>query len=129
MLYPVVSADDLTQRKRSQWIVRTGWTASQPNHAFGEYAYRVLNVRKVATVALDYAFGWESVGGFQRTFEAEGGKITQKIWAPVSVHDFAPYLAQIGTGRRRGLRAGSRPRRAAVHASVPGVRTEGPRPS
>jgi len=96
MLYPVVSADDLTQRKRSQWVVRTGWTASQPNHAFGEYAYHVLNVRRVATVALDYAFGWESVGGFQRTFEAEGGKITQKIWAPVSVHDFAPYLAQIG---------------------------------
>ncbi len=26
MLYPVVSADDLTQRKRSHWIVRTGWT-------------------------------------------------------------------------------------------------------
>ena len=95
MIYPVVSADDLTQRKRSPWIVRTGWSASQPNHAFGEYAYRVLKRRKVATVALDYAFGWESVGGFQRTFEAEGGKITQKIWAPVSVHDFAPYLAQV----------------------------------
>jgi branched-chain amino acid transport system substrate-binding protein len=95
MVYPVVSADDLTQRKRSKWIVRTGWSASQPNHAFGEYTYRVLNRRKVATVALDYAFGWESVGGFQRTFEAEGGKVVQKIWAPVSVHDFAPYLAQI----------------------------------
>src|SRR6185369_1409148 len=52
-------------------------------------------VRRVATVALEYAFGWESVGGFQRTFEAEGGKVTQKIWAPVSVHDFAPYLAQV----------------------------------
>jgi branched-chain amino acid transport system substrate-binding protein len=96
MLYPVVSADDLTQRKRSQWIVRTGWTASQPNHAFGEYAYRTLGLRKVATIALDYAFGWESVGGFERTFTEQGGRITQKIWAPVSVHDFAPYLAQIG---------------------------------
>jgi branched-chain amino acid transport system substrate-binding protein len=95
MLYPVVSADDLTQRKRTDWIVRTGWSASQPNHAFGEYAYRTLKLRKVATVALDYAFGWESVGGFQRTFEAAGGTITQKIWCPVSVHDFAPYLAQL----------------------------------
>jgi branched-chain amino acid transport system substrate-binding protein len=95
MVYPVVSSDDLTQRKRSQWIVRTGWSASQPNHAFGEYAYQVLKVRKVATIALDYAFGWESVGGFQRTFEEQGGTIVQKLWAPVSVHDFAPYLAQI----------------------------------
>ena len=93
MLYPVVSADDLTQRRRSKWIVRTGWTASQPNHAFGEYAYRTLKLRRVATVALDYAFGWESVGGFQRTFE--GGRVVQKICSPVSVHDFAPYLAQV----------------------------------
>lgn len=95
MLYPVVSADDLTQRRRSKWIVRTGWSASQPNHAFGEYAHRVLKLRKISIIALDYAFGWESVGGFQRTFEAEGGTIVQKIWCPVSVHDFAPYLAQV----------------------------------
>jgi len=42
MIYPVVSADDLTQRRPSRWIIRTGWTGSQPNHAFGEYAYRTL---------------------------------------------------------------------------------------
>lgn len=95
MVYPVVSADDLTQRRRSQWIVRTGWTGSQPNHAFGEYAYRALGLRRVVTIALDYAFGWESVGGFERTFEEQGGRVTRKIWVPVSVHDFAPYLAQV----------------------------------
>ena len=95
MIYPVVSADDLTQRRRSQWIVRTGWTGSQPNHAFGEYAYRTLKLRRVTTIALDYAFGWESVGGFERTFQASGGQVVQKLWAPVSVHDFAPYLAQV----------------------------------
>ena len=96
MVYPVVSADDLTQRRRSRWIVRTGWT-EQP----AESCVRRVRVShaeatgRVATIALDYAFGWESVGGFQRTFEAEGGRMTQKMWTPVSVHDFAPYLAQI----------------------------------
>ena len=95
MIYPVVSADDLTQRRRSKWIIRTGWTGSQPNHAFGEYAYKTLNVRRVTTIALDYAFGWESVGGFERTFTGKGGQIVQRLWAPVSVHDFAPYLAQV----------------------------------
>jgi branched-chain amino acid transport system substrate-binding protein len=95
MIYPVVSADDLTQRRRSKWIVRTGWSGSQPNHAFGEYAFHTLKRKRIATIALDYAFGWESVGGFERTFEAEGGAIVQKIWCPVSVHDFAPYLAQV----------------------------------
>jgi branched-chain amino acid transport system substrate-binding protein len=95
MVFPVVSADDLTQRHRSPWVIRTGYTGSQPNHPFGEYAYRVLKMRKIVTIALDYAFGWESVGGFQRTFEEQGGTITQKLWTPLSVHDFAPYLAQI----------------------------------
>jgi branched-chain amino acid transport system substrate-binding protein len=95
MVYPVVSADDLTQRRRSEWIVRTGWSGSQPNHAFGEYAYRTLGIRSVVTIALDYAFGWESVGGFERTFVAQGGRIERKLWVPLSVHDFAPYLAQI----------------------------------
>jgi branched-chain amino acid transport system substrate-binding protein len=90
-----VSADDLTQRRRSEWIIRTGWSGSQPNHAFGEYAYDKLAIRSVVTVALDYAFGWESVGGFERTFTARGGRIRQKIWVPLSAHDFAPYLAQI----------------------------------
>ena len=95
MVYPIVSADDLTQRLRTKWVVRTSYTGSQPNHPFGEYAYHTLGYRTIATIALDYSFGWESVGGFQRTFEAEGGRITQKMWTPVSVHDFAPYLAQI----------------------------------
>ncbi len=95
MVYPIVSADDLTQRLGTKWVVRTSYTGSQPNHPFGEYAYHTLGYRTIATIALDYSFGWESVGGFQRTFEAEGGRITQKMWTPVSVHDFAPYLAQI----------------------------------
>ncbi|MBM3820512.1 MAG: ABC transporter substrate-binding protein [Acidimicrobiia bacterium] len=95
MIYPVVSADDLTQRARSPWIVRTGWTGSQPNHPFGEYAYHAMRLRTIATIALDYAFGWEAVGGFKRTFEAEGGRITRQLWTPLSVHDFAPYLASI----------------------------------
>jgi branched-chain amino acid transport system substrate-binding protein len=95
MVYPVVSADDLTQRRGSEWIVRTGWSGSQPNHAFGEYAYRTLGIRSVVTVALDYAFGWESVGGFERTFVAAGGRVQQKLWVPLSAHDFAPYLAQV----------------------------------
>ena len=95
MVYPVASGDDLTQRRRSRWIVRTGYTSSQPNHPFGEYAYHTLGHRRIATIALDYACGWESVGGFERTFTEQGGQITRKLWVPLSVHDFAPYLAQV----------------------------------
>ena len=95
MTYPLMAPDDLTQRKRAKWIVRTGWSASQPSHPFGEYAYQILKYRKISMIGLDYAFGWECAGGFQRTFEEAGGKIVQKIWVPLTVTDFSPYLAQI----------------------------------
>jgi branched-chain amino acid transport system substrate-binding protein len=93
--YPVVAADDLTQRNGTPWIVRTGWTSSQPNHPLGEYAARVLHFRRVVTIANDFAFGWESVGGFQRTFELNGGRVIEHVWPPLSAPDYSPYLGRI----------------------------------
>ena len=95
MTYPIMAPDDLTQRQRAKWIVRTGWNSSQPNHPLGEYAYQTLKLKKVVIIGLDYAFGWECSGGFQKTFEDAGGKIVQKIWTPLTVQDFSPYLSQI----------------------------------
>jgi len=95
MLYPVVSADDLSQRKPARWVVRTGWTSSQPNQPFGEYVAKTLGYKRVVTIANDYAFGWEQVAGFQRTFEENGGQVVQKLWPPLNTTDFAPYLSQV----------------------------------
>jgi len=91
----ISAADDLTQRKRGKYLFRSVWTCSQPSHILGEYAYHVLGYRKMVTIGMDYAFGWETVGGFQRAFEELGGKIIQKIWCPMTTQDFSPYLAQI----------------------------------
>src|SRR3990172_6009571 len=95
MLYPVMAADDLTKGKRTKWVVRTGWTSSQPSHPFGEYAAKTLGYKKVVTIGMDYAFGYEVIGGVQKTFEEHGGQIIQKLWAPIGTTDFAPYLSQI----------------------------------
>ena len=94
-MYPINSADDLTQRKRPKWLIRTGFSAGGNMHPFGEYAARVLDYKKVVTVGLDYAFGWETVGGFHKSFEDNGGQVVQKLWVPLNVQDYSPYLAQI----------------------------------
>ena len=94
-IYPINSADDLTQRKRPRWVIRTGFSAGGNMHPFGEYAAKVLGYKKVVTVGLDYAFGWETVGGFHKSFEDNGGQIVQKLWVPLNVQDFGPYVAQI----------------------------------
>jgi branched-chain amino acid transport system substrate-binding protein len=93
--YPVIAADDITQRKPAKWIVRTGWSTSQPMHPFAEWAIKNTKYRKVAAVAMDYAFGYETIGGFQHVFEEQGGQIVQKIWVPLNTNDFAPFVAQI----------------------------------
>ncbi len=93
--YPVIAADDITQRKPARWIVRTGWATSQPMHPFAEWVVKNSKHRKVVTIGMDYAFGYETVGGFQRVFEEQGGQIVQKIWTPLNTNDFAPFLAQI----------------------------------
>jgi len=94
-LYPINSADDLTQRKRPTWLIRTGFSAGGNMHPFGEYAAKVLGYRKVVSIGLDYAFGWETVGGFHKSFEDNGGQIVQKLWVPLNVQDYGPYLAQV----------------------------------
>jgi branched-chain amino acid transport system substrate-binding protein len=92
---PVASADDLTQRELEPWFVRPNMTSSQPNIAFGEYARDELDYQRIAIVAQDYAYGWESAGGFQFGFEAAGGEITEKVFVPLEATDYAPFVRRI----------------------------------
>ena len=93
----VSSADDLTQRQLSKYPVfrpheldrvrcRTSRSANGP-------ATRAT--RKSSSIAADYAFGYETVGGFQKVFEDCGGKVIQKIWPPLGTKDFGPYIPTI----------------------------------
>ena len=94
-VYPIVSSDDLTQRTPSDYVLRTEWTSSQPTHVLGDYAYKTLKYRKVATIAFDFSFGWESLGGFIDTFQRDGGKITKQVWTPLVTSDYSPYLSAL----------------------------------
>jgi branched-chain amino acid transport system substrate-binding protein len=92
----VPAADDLTQRLLGQfpYFIRTSWTSSQPMHPFGQWACE-QGYKKIVTIAADYAFGYETVGGFQKTFEGCGGKIIQKIWPPIGTKDYGPFIPTI----------------------------------
>jgi branched-chain amino acid transport system substrate-binding protein len=92
----VPAADDLTQRDlpKYPYMIRTSWTSSQPSHPFGQWACD-QGYKKIAMIGADYAFGYEVNGGFQRAFEACGGKIIQKLWPPIGTKDFGPYIPQI----------------------------------
>jgi branched-chain amino acid transport system substrate-binding protein len=86
---------DLKQRKPNPWVVHAVGTAPQVTHPLGEYAAKTLGFKRMATIADDFTYGHEGVGGFQRSFEDAGGKIVQKLWPPLSTSDYGAFIAQI----------------------------------
>jgi branched-chain amino acid transport system substrate-binding protein len=92
----ISSADDLTQRQLDKYpyFIRTSWSSSLPEQPLGQWACD-QGYKKVVTIGADYAFGYESVGGFQKVFEDCGGKVIQKIWPPLGTKDFGPYIPNI----------------------------------
>jgi branched-chain amino acid transport system substrate-binding protein len=65
-------------------------------HPLADYAAKDLKYKSVITVSDDFAFGYEQMGGFQRVFEDEGGRVVKKLWPPLATPDYTPYLAQLG---------------------------------
>ena len=98
MLYigTVSTADNIAQRlsEKYPYTVFSTWVPSQPTHPLGQWACE-QGYKRVSAVVADYAFGYEQLGGFQKTFEDCGGKIVQKIWVPFGNKDFGPYIPSI----------------------------------
>jgi branched-chain amino acid transport system substrate-binding protein len=90
-----VASDDYTRLATPTLTAAAKHTASQETMPLGTYAYEDLGYRKIATLGQDYAWGWQTVGGFQYAFEAAGGDVAQKLWAPIGTTDFAPFVSEI----------------------------------
>src|SRR5436190_16503559 len=93
----VAAAEDMTQRKANPWFVRGTSTSSQCSQPLADYCAKTLKYKRMAVIADDIAYGHEMCAGFQRVFEEGGGKIVQKTFPPLTVPDYATYLAQLKT--------------------------------
>src|SRR5881296_3607480 len=91
----LAAAEDMTQRKPNPYFVRASGTSAQYLHPLADYAAKELKFKRVITIADDFAFGHEQMGGFQRVFEDAGGRVVKKLWPPLVTPDYTPYLAQI----------------------------------
>jgi len=94
-LLSLAAAEDVTQRKPNPWIMRPSGTSAQCCHPLADYAAKEMNLKRMATITEDFAFGYEQMAGFQRVFEEAGGKIVKKLWPPLVTPDYTPYIAQI----------------------------------
>ncbi len=94
-LIGVAAAENVTQRMPSPWFIRPASSSAQCTQPFGQYAAKTLGYRKMATLADDFAFGYEQCAGFMRVFEDNGGKVIQRLWPPLNAPDYGTYIAQI----------------------------------
>jgi len=92
----LAAAEDMTQRKPNPYFIRSASSSAQPLHPLADYARKHLKYETVITVANDFAYGYEQIGGFQRVFEDEGGRVKDKLWPPLVTPDYTPFLAKMG---------------------------------
>jgi branched-chain amino acid transport system substrate-binding protein len=88
-------AEDVTQRKGNAYLTRTSYTSAQCLYPLADYLHTEMKKKTAATIADDFAFGYEQIGGFQRVLEEEGGRVVKKLWSPLNTADYAPYVAQL----------------------------------
>src|ERR1700739_1995897 len=88
-------AEDVTQRRGNPYLLRTSYTSAQGLYPLADYALKELKGKRAITMMDDFAFGYEEGGGFQRAFEAGGGRVVKKLWSPLNTPDYVPYVAQI----------------------------------
>ena len=88
-------AEDVTQRKGNAYLTRTSYTSAQAMFPLADYLHTEMKMKTAATIADDFAFGYEQIGGFQRVLEEEGGRVVKKLWSPLNTADYAPYVAQL----------------------------------
>ena len=119
----LAAAEDLTQRRPNPYFLRASATSAQSLHPMADYAVKEMKLKRVVTITDDFAFGYEQMGGFQQTFEVNGGKIVKKIWAPLVTPDYTPFIAQISDcdGVCQGF-AGSNPLRFLKQYAAAGLK-------
>ncbi|HMK80788.1 MAG TPA: ABC transporter substrate-binding protein [Xanthobacteraceae bacterium] len=90
----VAGAEDMTQRKPNPWLVRPSCTSAQCSYPMADFAAKDLKLKRAITIADDFAYGHENVGGFQKVFEDAGAKVIQKIFTPLNAPDYGTYISQ-----------------------------------
>lgn len=79
---------------KSQFALRTSYTLPQVSVPVAKYMLE-QGVKTVVTLVSDYGPGLDSESSFSKTFTEGGGKVLDKIRAPLKTTDFGPFMQSI----------------------------------
>ena len=80
--------------QKSPYIIRTSFTMWQNTVPAAKVAYK-NGSKKVAIAVSDYGPGIDAENAFKKTFEADGGAVTEAIRMPMNTTDFSPIMQRI----------------------------------
>lgn len=84
--------DEATGANCSPYITRVSFSNSQVNRPMGEWM-AAQGIKKVYTLAPDYAAGHQMIDAFTAAFKAAGGEVVGAEYTPFGqTSDFGPYL-------------------------------------
>lgn len=85
--------DEATGEACSPFITRISFSNQQVNRPMGKWMVD-QGVKKVFTIAPDYAAGRQMIDAFTTAFTAAGGEVVGQEWPPFQkTQDFGPFLA------------------------------------
>ena len=91
----IAGAQDATLKVQAPNFFRFHPDGAQWSAGLGDYAYNDLGWKTAAIIGDDYSFPYTSLAGFVAEFCAIGGKVTERIWAPLGEEDYSSYISQI----------------------------------
>jgi branched-chain amino acid transport system substrate-binding protein len=95
--------DEATGASCSKYIVRVSFSNAQVNRPMGQWLFD-KGVKKVYTLAPDYAAGRQMIDAFSATFEKAGGEIVGGDYTPFQkTQDFGPYLTKAKAANPDGV--------------------------
>lgn len=88
------AAQNMTLRDPVPNVFRFSTDGTQWMAGLGTYAVE-QGYDNIATVAEDYSFPYDQVGGFLTEFCGEGRTVEKRVWMPLGTNDFASYISLI----------------------------------
>ncbi len=70
-------------------------TVDAQTYPFGKYVYEKLGYKTMVGIAADYSGKRGYADGVYKGFEEAGGKVLQKVYAPLGTPDYSPYITQM----------------------------------
>jgi branched-chain amino acid transport system substrate-binding protein len=95
--------DEATGESCSKYITRLSFSNAQVNRPMGKWMYD-KGIRKVYTLAPDYAAGRQMIDAFAKAFTAAGGEIVGSDYTPFQkTQDFGPYLTKAQAAKPQAI--------------------------